>query len=419
MIHHALRHHHHAPPLHKRLFLWFAVIILVTAGIVGAAMRLTSRESGWRKEVDRARTYVAHRFAESWDDPQATLRVARAFSDDLDLDLVVRDPAGSVIMAVGQPCLEPHATVPVTRAGQVVGKVDFCMSRHHAWSPWATGVPILVGLLTLWLGTGLIARRLLRPLRVLSSAADEIGKGKLSTRVKLPPHSFCEARLLGGVMDEMTARIEKQLADQRALLGAVSHEIRTPLARMRLLAELAREQGCSAKTADELDREITEVDALVGDLLASSRIDFGARSSQRLEVRDLAVRAAEQAGMDPSKIEADAAELEGDATLLLRALTNLIDNARVHAEGAEVLRATVREDSVCFEVEDRGPGLEPGEEEKIFEPFYRKARGAEGTGTGVGLGLALVRRIAEAHGGKAFARNREGGGAVVGIEIPR
>ena len=187
---------------------------------------------------------------------------------------------------------------------------------------------------------------------------------------------------------------------------------------MRLLAELAREQGCSATTADELDREITEVDALVGDLLASSRIDFGARTSKRLDARDLAVRAAEQAGMDPSKIDAEAAELEGDATMLLRALTNLIDNARLHAGGAEVLRVAVREDSVCFEVEDRGPGLEPGEEERIFQPFYRKARGGEGAATGVGLGLALVRRIAEAHGGKAFARNREGGGAVIGIEIP-
>ena len=126
---HALRHHHHGAPLHKRLFLWFAFVILVTAAIVGAALRMTSGESGWRKEVERARTYVGHRFAESWDDPQARLRVARAFSDELDLDLVVRDQAGVVIMAVGQPCLEPHAIVPVTRAGQVLGKVDFCMTR--------------------------------------------------------------------------------------------------------------------------------------------------------------------------------------------------------------------------------------------------------------------------------------------------
>ena len=100
--------------------------------------------------------------------------------------------------------------------------------------------------------------------------------------------------MVGNVMNEMASRIEKQLADQRALLATVSHEIRTPLSRMRLLIEFAREKTESnmARLADakdslgdltEIEREVTEIDALVSDLLASSRIDFTALTASKLE----------------------------------------------------------------------------------------------------------------------------------------
>ena len=81
------------------------------------------------------------------------------------------------------------------------------------------------------------------------------------------------------------------------------------------------------------------------------------------------------------------------------------------------MRVALRGRFVAFEVEDAGSGFAKGEEKRIFEPFYRRSNGTNADGKSVGLGLTLVKRIAEAHGGRAYAENREGGGARVGVEL--
>jgi signal transduction histidine kinase len=108
-----------------------------------------------------------------------------------------------------------------------------------------------------------------------------------------------------------------------------------------------------------------------------------------------------------------AAQLTADPTLLARALSNLIDNARDHGGGLTALVVRTRADRLQLIAEDDGPGFPAGEEEKVFAPFYRS-----GDAGSLGLGLALVRRIAEAHGGRAFAENREQRGARVILELP-
>ena len=192
---------------------------------------------------------------------------------------------------------------------------------------------------------------------------------------------FC---MVGNVMNEMASRIEKQLADQRALLATVSHEIRTPLSRMRLLIEFAREKTESnmARLADakdslgnltEIEREVTEIDALVSDLLASSRVDFTALTASKLEAIAVGKTALERASVDASRLAGpgDPVEFEGDATLVARAVSNLLENAKRHAGGVEALRIESRPGFVSFVVEDNGPGFAPGEETRVFEPFTR------------------------------------------------
>jgi signal transduction histidine kinase len=134
---------------------------------------------------------------------------------------------------------------------------------------------------------------------------------------------------------------------------------------------------------------------------------------------EVARRALERAGLEATRLVVEPGEtsFEGDATLVARAVSNLIDNARKHGRGLEALRVSGRTGFVRFEAEDRGEGFAPGEEVRAFDAFYRKARGPERESS-LGLGLALVRRTAEAHGGTAWARNREGGGACVGFELP-
>ena len=101
---------------------------------------------------------------------------------------------------------------------------------------------------------------------------------------------------------------------------------------------------------------------------------------------------------------------------MARALANLLDNARKHGGGLDAVGVHARDGAVTFAVSDRGRGFAPGEEERVFDRF---TRGGNGGGHGaLGLGLALVKRIAEAHGGRVEAANRAGGGARVTLELP-
>src|SRR6185436_630488 len=111
-----------------------------------------------------------------------------------------------------------------------------------------------------------------------------------------------EAAELAVTMNDMAARIERHLSEQRELLATVSHELRTPLARIRLLTELSRGGAPTDKTLDDLDREVMEMDALVGDLLASSRMDFAVLSRRPLDAIETAARALERAGADPAAL---------------------------------------------------------------------------------------------------------------------
>jgi signal transduction histidine kinase len=109
--------------------------------------------------------------------------------------------------------------------------------------------------------------------------------------------------------------------------------------------------------------------------------------------------------------------VRGDARLLRRLVRNLLDNARRHGAGTAVLARIERAgEGARLTVADRGPGVEDGERERIFEPFYRPP-GAPETGASHGLGLALVRQIARAHGGEARCLPRDGGGTVFEVTL--
>ena len=308
------------------------------------------------------------------------------------------------------------------------------------------GVPAVV----LWMAAGRVARRIARPLYELTRAAQDLGAGNLKARVSAVGFGFDETAVLSSAFNEMAERLERQLADERELLASVSHELRTPLSRIRLLVEIARQSfssgtlkgspsppatdsagqspapstrsgaGIDAGTLDEIERETIEIDALVGELLASARIEFQAVTPNPLDAVEVARRALERAGEDAGKLVSAPPPIPfaADPTLVGRALANLIDNARKHGSG--LVRLAVRADGACvtFEVVDRGRGFAPGDETRVFERFYRGADPDAGSHGSLGLGLALVKRIADAHGGQVQAANLPEGGARVALELP-
>lgn len=404
--------------LRRRIFVWFGLGMLGTAFWVTAVLVLVAKvqEPEWSHSFQKGQIWVGQQFARDWADPVARDAFAQRTAEQLDMNVQLLDTNGARLLTIGAPCGRWGMEAPVMRDGQLVGTVVGC-SRHTAGNFfWRWPLGLLAVLSVLWMASGGIARRLAHPLDELAETVKRIGSGDLTARTRL---SFAEPDEIGVVADavnDMAVRIEKQMGDQRELLATVSHELRTPLARVRIISEIARENGATPKTFDDLDREVVEMDALVGELLASSRVDFGVLSVRPLSLRDVMARAAERCGVEPSKItiEGDADAMNADPTLLQRALANVFDNAVKHGQGVDVVKATIEGPVARFEVFDRGPGFKKGETEALFEKFKR----SEDTGVeGLGLGLALVKKIAVAHKGRAWAANRPDGGAVVGFEV--
>lgn len=310
----------------------------------------------------------------------------------------------------------------VLAAGLGIGAtLAFHAALAHGSGPGALLGLGAAALLAVWVVSWVATFVIARPLRHLAEVAGEIHDGKLQSRDRLPTGRD-EVGEVGDALRAMTERVAKQLADQRALMAAVSHELRSPLGRARVLIEMLREGSAPASAHDDLQAEIDAMDGLVGDLLAAARIDFEAVSPQPLDALDVARRAIELAQLPPATLRTAASPgtVRADPTLIARALSGLLDNARRY--GAKTITLSVVEDAeqLRFVVDDDGPGFAPGEEEQAFQPFWR-GPAVEGSTRprGEGLGLALVRQIAQAHGGTAGAERPPGGGARVWVALPR
>ncbi|MCG8420245.1 MAG: HAMP domain-containing histidine kinase [Proteobacteria bacterium] len=453
--------------LHRRIFVWFGVSIGLTIAILSGVMALLAQPSPWRRDIVRAERFLGYQFADVWQRPLERDRLVTRIAREFEASVIAYDANGIVVASRGGECkhrflrisvpagsTEPGASAdgpgeritdrlaaslghnsafhprpgrPADHAGpeRRVGRVLVCRNRHSRARPWVFFLGLGVAGACLWLAAGVIARRLIRPLGRVVAVARDIGDGKLDSRVKLAcRHGSDELGILASAINDMAVRIKKQIDDQRELLAAVSHELRTPLGHMRVLIELLRTSAAQSGRLDDLEREILEVDSLVGQLLASSRLAFDTLDRRSLDARELATRAIERVGLSGSLLQVDATdtEFDGDPTLLASALANLLDNARNHGAGVTTLRIRDIYESkgqafIQFEVDDSGPGLAEGELDTVFDTFYRGTHRAGQSS--LGLGLALVRRIAEAHGGRAFAENRPEGGARVGFSVAR
>lgn len=392
-------HAHRGHGLHKVLFVWLVVAIVATAASVTLVYRAFGGDR-WRAPMEAIERFAVGRFEAAWDDPAAREELARAAERDLGVRVTLLDPLGHTLRS-GDAC--DGYTHALAIDGRGVAQI--CIP-HHRPSGSRLVLTLLTALLVLGALSGALARRLARPIRRVAAVAERLGEGELDARVG-PMRARGEVALLAETIDRMADRVEQQVRDQKELLAAVSHELRTPLGHVRVLLELAREGQLDAGAVDELEREVVEMDRLVGELLARSRLDFETVDARELDARDLARRALERLGLPEARLDAPApVTLDGDATLLARALANLLENAERHGRGLARLGVLRAAGEVRFEIDDHGEGFD----EAAFEPFVRgDDRGARG----LGLGLALVRRIARAHGGDVFVEPLPVGARIV------
>lgn len=413
--------------LQARLLLWFMGAIALAIGASALTTVLTHDESDMPTRV--VSRHVQQRVARLWDDPAATDAYVAELRETTGLDLRVRRDASVFAAGRARPngvvFEDGVAFIPVARKGTVVGAIEF---RTGSRGPqgWRIAVALVAALLALTFLARRVSVRLARPIEQVAGAAERFGAGDLTARTGVDAMSRRwvaeEVRELGRAFDVMAERISRVVVEQRELLGAISHELRSPLGRARVALEIARERGGEA-SFDQIERQLVEMDAILGDLLASARAGLADLRQEPVALGPwLRERIAAEEGPIELSVEIDASA-SIDQALLGRALHNLFANARAHGHPAGVPLVVTLGDApagVRIAVRDRGPGFTPELLARAFEPFVTgkgPSRSFAGP-RGVGLGLALVRRIVEAHGGTVSAENAPSGGAIVAFELP-
>ncbi|MBK7154230.1 MAG: HAMP domain-containing protein [Sandaracinaceae bacterium] len=391
-------HGHRGRPgsLQRRLFLSFGAAML-GASLLAGAVAFVLRPDDHGPDFHAAEGFVALRFAERWGDDAALAQLADELHGRFGLSVQVHDLAGHERLRRGQDCSRRARPTAIVTDGRTLGHATLCMPRrpHFFRQALALFAAFVVGL---WWSSGVIARRLARPLVETAKVASEIGHGALDARVHVHPRAPAEVQHLARAVNEMAARVESTLADQKMLLASVSHEIRTPLGHLRLLVDHAADAGLSETLTRQLEDEVLEIDDLVAQLLAGSKLDTLGPERRTVDAVDAARSALARAGEAESKLVAEGAlHVDADPTLLARALANLLRNAREHGGGLVSLRVESDGPAVRFVLRDAGAGLRPEDLARLTQPYARDAADSAGS---LGLGLTLVARIALAHGGE-------------------
>ncbi|MDK1373529.1 MULTISPECIES: ATP-binding protein [unclassified Sinorhizobium] len=411
--------------MRSRLFLKIYLTLLASLAAVAVAsaafvwLGQGEEELSWQSQ--RAR-FVAALIPPDMDQRslEATLeRFSRAF----DADIAVYDPRGGLIASAGQPLPRElsegpwrrgsgnfHSTVAELPDGRAVAARMERPIRPAGRNPLAY-LALIAGVIGL--AAYPVVRHLTRRLERLRVGVDAWGRGEFVARV--PADGSDEVAAVAKSFNKAADHVERLIKSHRSLLANASHELRSPLARLRIAIDLY-EQAPGENRKEEIVRNLAELDTLVEEILLASRLDHVERLDGPEPV-DLLALVSEEGARNGVEVSGTAATVTGDARLLGRLVRNLMQNALRH--GGPPVTATVAQlgSEVELSVRDHGPGIPDSERTRVFEPFYRPSGRGEAAG-GWGLGLALVRQIADRHGGAVRYEAPSTGGACFVVTLP-
>ncbi|MDO8374211.1 MAG: HAMP domain-containing sensor histidine kinase [Polaromonas sp.] len=421
---------------HLYVRIWLAVVatVVVLAFLVGAAWQLSTDPP----QLPIREVLVHNQAGEVIG--RAQTRPDRKLGDGLEFDVLTKD-GQTLNLQLPRPKRPPGSS----------------------WNrpPYGFGFGWMLGLVALAVALGAypIIRRLTQRLEGLQRGVERWGSGDLSARMVVQGSD--EVAFLAERFNHAAERIETLMESQKALLAShksllanASHELRSPLARIRMGLELMESkpptlvasrtslppEGAnfpgggpaensatkrSSTAIEEISRSINELDQLIDEILLASRLDTKQADAEPFELLDLTGLAAEECARVQATLgtatQTESLTLQGSARLLRRLIRNLLENARRYSTGEVNLElgqtGAGAQRRAVIRVNDHGPGVPPDQRERIFQPFYRLPGASEREG-GVGLGLALVKSIAERHGGQVRCEAREDGGACFTVRLP-
>jgi two-component system sensor histidine kinase MprB len=307
-----------------------------------------------------------------------------------------------------------HAVIQIARSlDEVDGTLSELTVVLALLSAGGVAVAVALGLL--------VARGALRPIAKLTSAAEHVAATQeLAARIDIDRDD--EVGRLAASFNAMLAALEQSRAQQRRLVRDAGHELRTPLTALRTNLELLARAGDMAEAdrrrlLDDVMFELGEMSDLMNELVDLAA-DTAAEEPQvqvRLDllVEDVAERFRRRTGRHID-VSAEPVTVEGRVGRLERAVSNLVDNAVKWSPDDGPIDIVLAGGRLA--VRDHGPGVLDADKDHIFDRFFRSdtARSTPGSG----LGLSIVKQVAEEHGGSVFVEDDDGGGAVVGFELP-
>lgn len=286
----------------------------------------------------------------------------------------------------------------------------------------------------------LLTRWVVVPVRLAAQGARRLSAGHLSERMDV--RGTDELAALATSFNEMAASLEDKLRElqdlsqvQRQFVSDVSHELRTPLTTIRMAADMlfagrTEMEQVAARSAELLQSQLERFESLLTDLLEISRYDANAATLDAepadigaivRQSADVAQQLAERRGARIEfRLPAEACIAEVDRRRVERVLRNLLQNAVEHGENRDIIvTAAADSGAVAVTVRDFGVGLRPGEDELVFDRFWRADPARARTSGGTGLGLAIAREDALLHGGWLDAWGETSKGCVFRLTLPR
>ncbi|MFZ2627774.1 MAG: ATP-binding protein, partial [Rugosibacter sp.] len=274
------------------------------------------------------------------------------------------------------------------------------------------GISALFAILAL-LGAYLIQLRINLPLQHLADAAGQLQLGQRPA--PLPGDAPTEIATVSKSFNAMVKSLAEADDERAIMLAGISHDLRTPLTKLRL--GLAMSPPADTALASSMERQINEMDAIIGQFIDFARLDDEA--AELLDLNELVRELAQGYAMQGYRFALDLQDLPAmplRPVAVRRMVGNLMENAvRYGIEGLEV-QTRGEPDGISLSVLDRGPGVAPEHISRLTRPFVRTDE-ARSNNSGAGLGLAIVERLARQHGGSLHLELREGGGYLALLKL--
>jgi two-component system, OmpR family, osmolarity sensor histidine kinase EnvZ len=289
----------------------------------------------------------------------------------------------------------------------LVPKSKIRSTSGRIFALWIT-VPSLIFLFV----SIIFLRNQIRPIILLSQAAERFGKGQFDSDFKVS--GALEIRKASYEFERMKRRILKHISQRTAMLSGISHDLKTPLTRLKLQIELLNKN----QKLNSLKEEITEMEKMINEYLDFASNQYS-QPVEKFNIVQLIQNLIDKSFKKNIKIKSPKNLIfSGRKNLIRRCIANIINNSQKYSENILITCKKMKK-IIKIDIDDDGPGIADEHKEKVFRPFYRVDKSRSLKDSNVGLGLSIVEDIVNSHGGNVkLLNNPKGKGLRVSLSFP-